>query len=207
MSVVAGPRRRGLELRRRTETTVRPTARATGGEVGPWSIVLSAIWFGSVVGLLELGLVLVTKPLRDPTPGFFRMNRHIVWMIPANNILLFGGCGALLALLAWARPRPAARTAAYLFSFFGFLTLLLAYRPLFVWASFALAVGLGYRLGRRILRHEAGFRRIVRYTFPLVGGAVAVLAGGSFSTGTSSRGKVVATGSSPQVCRRRNVLC
>jgi len=40
-----------------------------------WALAIS-IWFGLSAGLLELGLTLAQKPFIDPSPGFFRMNRH-----------------------------------------------------------------------------------------------------------------------------------
>ena len=49
------------------------------------------------------------KRMRDPSPGFFRMNRNIVWTIPAVDLTMFGICDLLLALLVRFRPRSAVR--------------------------------------------------------------------------------------------------
>src|SRR5690349_8867974 len=99
--------RRGLLAKagRRPPSIGRPGATGPAVELGPQAILLGAAWFGSVVGLLELGLLIALKPLHDPTPGFFRMNRHAVWMIPVGDLLLFSGCGVLLSLAARYRPR------------------------------------------------------------------------------------------------------
>ena len=45
------------------------------------------------------------------------MNRHVVWMIPVADLVLFAGFGLMPAALAMFRPRPAARLADRLFSF------------------------------------------------------------------------------------------
>ena len=77
-----------------------------------------SLWFGLMVGLAELGLTLAQKPLTDPSPGFFRMNRHIVWTIPTVNLTLFCLCGLALALIlrvrrAWACGSPLARSCSW----------------------------------------------------------------------------------------------
>jgi hypothetical protein len=48
-----------------------------------------ALWLGLIVGLAELVLTRVQKPLTDPSPGLFRMNRHILWTIPTVNLVVF----------------------------------------------------------------------------------------------------------------------
>ena len=40
----------------------------SGTPPGSWDVLLSAAWFGLVVGLLESGLLLALKPLRDRYP-------------------------------------------------------------------------------------------------------------------------------------------
>ena len=147
-----------------------------GGSAGPFGVLVAALWFGIVVGLLELGLHVGLKSLRDPTPGFFRENRHAVWMIPTFNLGLFLACGLPMAAVARAWPRVGPRMAFSLYGFLGSFTLLLTYRRLHVAACLLLAVGLAYRLGRRLDGNRPRFRRLVRRTLPalaLVGSAVA----------------------------------
>ncbi len=48
-----------------------------------------ALWLGLIVGLAALVLTRVQKPLTDPSPGLFRMNRHILWTIPTVNLVVF----------------------------------------------------------------------------------------------------------------------
>ena len=66
-------------------------------------------WLGMVVGLAELELTVAQKLLHDPSPGFFRMNRHIVWTIPMVDLALFGLVGLVLALIGRFWPRRAVR--------------------------------------------------------------------------------------------------
>jgi arylsulfatase A-like enzyme len=148
---------------------------------GPLAAIEMSIWFGLLTGLAELGLKLALKPLYDPSPGFFRMNRHIVWTIPTVNLVVFGVCGLLLALVARVWPRRAARIAAGLLSGMAVLTLLLTYQRLFVWSCVIVSCGLAYRLSRRIKVNLAAFRRFERRSLPLLAGGVLALV--SFSLG------------------------
>ena len=56
---------------------------------GPLCALGIALWLGLIVGLAELVLTRVQKPLTDPSPGLFRMNRHILWTIPTVNLVVF----------------------------------------------------------------------------------------------------------------------
>src|SRR5262245_5078380 len=92
---------------RRRRTQVEDTACPTTGVlIGPFSALTMSLWFGLCAGLMELGLTLVQKPLHDPSPGFFRMNRQIVWTIPTFNLALFGLVGLVLVLVLAVRVRP-----------------------------------------------------------------------------------------------------
>ncbi len=75
-------------------------------------ILGGAAWFGLIVGWAELGLVLAQKALRDPGPLFFRMNRHVLWMVPAADLAIFVAFGLAAAVLALLRPRPAVRRSS-----------------------------------------------------------------------------------------------
>src|SRR5262249_5242879 len=147
---------------RAPRATSRPGGNARRWPFVSMAILRSATWFGLVVGLLELGLVLALKRLRDPSPGFFRMNRHVVWMIPTADLVLFVGIGLSLAVVARFRPRLAVQIAAPLLGFLALLTVLLAYRPLSVFACLFLAGGLVYRFSRRIGWNEQRFQIVVR---------------------------------------------
>lgn len=168
------------------------------------AILLWSIWFGLLSALIELGLLFALKPLRDPAPGLFRMNRHVFWIIPLDNMVVFGGCGCLLALAAGFWPRLASRLAPRLLSFLAILTLLVSIRPLFAWAGLILACALAPCLGCCLLKRSQGFHRLVRVSLPILAVVVLGLAGSSFhknvmAAGSIGRGLPSATAGAPNV--------
>jgi arylsulfatase A-like enzyme len=146
--------------------------RAPEAAFGPRAALSMSIWFGLVVGPAELVLTLALKPLRDPSPGFFRMNRHIVWTMPTVSLVLFGLCGLLAALVVSFRPRWAVRFTGGLLGGLAMLILLLAIQRIYSWACIILACGLACRLAVRIERNLTPFRRIVRRSLPVLAVAV-----------------------------------
>ena len=94
----------GLARARSRWTTPRPVVGLHRVGLRPAEVALLAVWYGLATGLLELGLLLALKPLHDPSPGFFRMNRHALWMIPAVNLAVFGTAGLLLMAVTWFSP-------------------------------------------------------------------------------------------------------
>ena len=136
-----------------------------------------ALWFGLIIGLVELVLTRVQKPLTDPSPGLFRMNRHIMWTIPAVNLVVFGSCGLVMALVLRARPRLGVRAVVSPLVFLATLTLLLSCRWLHVLACLVVAFLFAYRLPRRVEASPLAFRRLVRRTMPALAGLVAVVIG------------------------------
>ena len=57
------------------------------------AVIRFSFWLGLIVSLAELGLRFAQKPLTDASPGLYRMNRHLFWMIPTVNLVVFGLCG------------------------------------------------------------------------------------------------------------------
>jgi arylsulfatase A-like enzyme len=148
------------------------------GRHGPISSVCAlaiCLWFGLCTGIFELGLTLAQKPFIDPSPGFFRMNRHIVWSIPAVNLVLFGFCGLLLALALRYGPRLSARCAVAAPVSLAVLTLLLSLHWLHFFACLVLAGVVAFRLTGRIARNLAVFRRIVLFSMAALAMVVAGL--------------------------------
>ena len=105
------------------------------------------------------------------------MNRHIVWTIPLVDLALFGGCGLLLAVAARIWPHRAVRSSAGLLGGLAILTLLLTYQGLHHWASLSLACGLSFRLGYRGEIERPAFRRLVRWSTPVLAIVVMGLVG------------------------------
>lgn len=132
----------------------------------PLDVLQSALWLGLVTGPIEVGVVLALKPLSDPTPGLFHMNRHLLWMIPAFHAVLFGALGILLGLVARLRPRCAPRRLAFVLLFCAWLGVSLAIRSLHVMACVVFSIGLGYRLSRTFVPVLTGSSRVVRRSLP-----------------------------------------
>src|SRR4051794_3345757 len=96
----------------------------SGSQRGVNRIFLTTLWFGLVAGWLELGLVLVEGAVR-PRASFdtLRTNRHLVWMVPVSDVLIFSVVGLLIALLARFQQRLAWWIALRLPVALGFLAL------------------------------------------------------------------------------------
>src|SRR4051812_12237604 len=78
-------------------------------------VFVTAIWLGLVIGIAELGMLLLWRHLNHAaTIGSLRLNRHYPWMVPASNVLIFGACGAVLEIVARAWPRVGTKVATYL---------------------------------------------------------------------------------------------
>jgi arylsulfatase A-like enzyme len=116
----------------------------------PRGVVAVAAWFGVVTGLGELGLAFGLKPLFDPAPGLFRMNRFILWTMPTVNLVFFLILGAAGAATIVLKPRTRARWLLFPFCLLAVLTLLLSFRKIHDAACLVLACGLGYRLAIRL---------------------------------------------------------
>jgi arylsulfatase A-like enzyme len=157
--------RRRFSVWGRDAANGRPASEVSFGSLAAFGM---SVWFGLIAGLAELGLTLALKMWRDPSPVFFRMNRHIVWTIPTINLAVFGLVGLLLALLVRIRPRRAVRDSAGLLGGLALLTLLLTYRPLHALACVVLACGFAYHLACRIEAHLLAFGRLVRWSLPVL---------------------------------------
>lgn len=179
MTDLYSTQRTGREMRK-ARAAVHSSVAEPHSNLGSSSICLWSLWMGMVVGLLELGLLFALKPLRDPIPGLFRMNRHALWIVPLDNMIVFSACGCLLAAVAWFSPRRASRCAPRVLGTIAVLTILLTVRPLFVWASVVLSGGLGCLLGGCLSKHSARFHRLVCATLPFFGVAALGVAGTSF---------------------------
>src|SRR5262249_39823894 len=132
-------------------------------------------------GLTELGLTLVQKPLHDPSPGFFRMNRQIVWTIPTFNLALFGLVGLMLVLVVRVRPQRSVRLCAGTLGMLSIVTVMLSCRRLPPLACVILSSGLAYRVMIGIECNLPTFRKFVRWSLlPLAAGMIGLV---SFSLG------------------------
>lgn len=150
---------------------------AQGFTFGSLSAFMISVWFGLAVGLVELGLTITQKLMHDPSPGFFRMNRNVVWTIPTVDLALFGLVGLVLALVARFRPRGAAWVSVGLLGGMALLALLLSSPRLHTAACLLLACGFGYRFAARVEPRLAALLTLVRRTLPVLAVGVVALVG------------------------------
>ena len=139
----------------------------------------TAAWLGLVIGLLEVGILLVEKyQNRVATIGALRLNRHYPWMIPLAHLAVFGAVGLGLELIRRARPSLANRLAPLALGTLSVLALLLSIRVLNTIACVLLACGVAWRLVPRLWRLRPGFSRVVRASLiPLGLGLIALVIG------------------------------
>ncbi|MDG3004780.1 sulfatase [Paludisphaera mucosa] len=149
------------------------SAPAAERTVSPLGVARLALLFGLLTGALELTQWLVRNAVSGGVSlGDFQMSRHFFWMIPASNLVIFGGSGAVLGLVAWLRPRWAGRVALWAMGFLCGLALLLTVPGLYAFAAVALAAGVGAMTSRHGSTHLPRFQRLL-VVAPLVLGAVA----------------------------------
>lgn len=149
--------------------------RTDAGTLTPRRAVVLSVWFGLVAGLTELALAIGLKPLFDSSPGLFRMNRHILWTMPAVNLALFLILGLAAAATLCLRPRTAARWMLFPLCMLAALTFLLSFRKIHDLACLAMACGLGYRMATWLEPRVETLLRVVRHSLmPLTAVAAGV---------------------------------
>jgi arylsulfatase A-like enzyme len=108
-------------------------------------VLLAAVIFGLVTGLLELLLLVARVELFEN--GFFLRSAHFVWMVPVSDLAISASAGALLALVRAATGRPAMRGVVRILTFLASMSLLLLIRGFSSWACALLAGGIAVQAG------------------------------------------------------------
>jgi arylsulfatase A-like enzyme len=135
-----------------------------------------SIWCGLLAGLLEVGVIVLRKQTVDLN-HFYWMSRHFLWLIPLTNLLIFVGLGLAFSFLLLCWPRFGSHFAARSLCGVTLLAIIWAAFPTIYGPSgFILAVGLASRLVPLVEKRPAGFRRLVKFSFPVLVIALAVLA-------------------------------
>ncbi len=143
--------------------------------LGPWSLLLLLSWCGLVAGLLEVGVIVLRKRTFDLT-HLLPMSRHFVWLIPLTDLVIFLALGVLLSpLVLWGRRGR--WLAPRLLCTLTLLPPIWAASPrIFGPSGILLALGAATWFVPALERRSAGFRRLVRISFPAVVGLVSLLA-------------------------------
>jgi arylsulfatase A-like enzyme len=137
------------------------------GTLPPLMVV--AIWFGLVSGLLELGLVYARNHLVGwSTLSSLQISRHFPWMIPVANLALFLAWGLLVAVLGRVWKRIGGQTSIALLSFPACLAPLLLLPGLYWTAHLALAGALAMCIGKWVWAVRGRFCRLVITSLPVV---------------------------------------
>ncbi|MGH9504492.1 MAG: sulfatase [Terriglobales bacterium] len=136
-------------------------------------LLLLAIWFGIIAGLLEgVGLLLFQRINWARWGPTLHVSDAIIWISPVVDLILF--CLLTSALWTVGRLIPRLRMLQAAIALLTFLTV---YDWLTVTARLShlscvvLAAGVGLAFSRWVARHEAATLQFVRRTFPLVAGA------------------------------------
>jgi arylsulfatase A-like enzyme len=138
--------------------------------------VILFAWCGLVSGLLEVGTLVLRKSTFDPNHLYW-MGRQFVWLIPLTNLVVFLAAGILLGLITFAGGRRGSWLAARMLCALTLLPAALVALPqIYDWALMLVALGIASRLVPALERHGAAFGRLVRITFSVVAGLVAILA-------------------------------
>jgi arylsulfatase A-like enzyme len=147
-----------------SESTLAKGERGTGSDAifpAPIpSLLLVAAWFGLLTGFGEVSLLAAKRILLQQ---FIRFGPNLIWMAPLSDLLFFIVPGLILALVAWRWPKAiSVRTACLVFAFLSFLSLLLLYSKIHVYAALLLASGLAVQTSRIIAKRPQRFLRLVR---------------------------------------------
>lgn len=153
-------------------------ARAPGG---PLALVAAALWAGLVVGLVESALFLAR--VRFLQHGLYRKSPHVLWMIPAADLAIFGAAGLLLAAVVRPLPRAGGSLARWLLCILALMTPLLAIPGLRMSSCLLLAVGLSCWVAPTVRAHAEGFTRLIRWSLPPLGLALLALVGVALARG------------------------
>ena len=140
----------------------------------PVNYLLLASWFGFLTGLVEVLLLGIKKFYLGQ---FIKFGPDVIWMAPVADAALFLIPACLLMLLAWRWPKLGSlHVGLFVFSFLGFLSLLLMYYPIHLYAKILLAAGLAVQAVRVMMRWSLPYPHLFRRTAPWMAAIVVVLA-------------------------------
>ena len=156
---------------------------------GPFPVLLIALWFGLVAGLLELTFLVTRAQVFEN--GAWMRSPHSVWMVPVSNLLLAAAGGVFLCLLARARPRWGRRLVVGTLVALACLGQLLLIRGLNLFTCVLIAAGLARQLTPVVIARWPRFLSLVRRSLPSLLGVVVALVGFSFARDSFARHRAI----------------
>jgi hypothetical protein len=140
------------------------------------SLFALSAWCGLIAGLLEVATIVVRKEFFDAN-RLYGMSRHFVWLIPLTNLLLFLvlGISSWFAGLIWPRRGRDLRLVVMV-AIMLLPPALIAFPRIYPVALVFVALGVAARVVPLIQKHARGFSRFVRWSLPVAGLIVLMLA-------------------------------
>lgn len=155
--------------KRLSRTFVRVESAPVEGRSGRFTLTLQGAWCGLVAGLLGLVLMLTQQAWTGAVRlDFLTLNRHVHWMMPATDGLLFTLLGAVLGLVAGRFPKYGPRGALCLLAFLTTLEVLSTIEGMHAAARLILAAGLASCAARASGAGSRTFDVGVRRTLPVL---------------------------------------
>lgn len=134
------------------------------------NLILAAVWFGILTGLVEAGVLMLFQRLNwarwGPMP---HVSEPILWVSPLVDLIFF----FLIALTVWLMERvlpglPALKILLFVLAGLSVYDWLLAIGRLYDWSSVIFAVGVAFAFTRWIAKHELQAIAFWRKTLPWV---------------------------------------
>jgi arylsulfatase A-like enzyme len=143
-------------------------------------VFLFSVWCGLAAGLLEVGARVASAAVVK-SGRLYPLSRHFIWAGPLSNLLLFSAIGFLLALLTRLSPRQGGWLSPRLACALLLVPALMATVPdVYPEAWFLLAFGTSVQVVGRLGQFAPTVGRWLWWSFPVMVGTVAVLAGSVF---------------------------
>jgi arylsulfatase A-like enzyme len=160
----------------RPDLKVAPAERLVPGWLrGEFPVLLIAVWFGLVAGLLELALLVFRVEVFEG--GAFIRSQQFIWMVPVSELALFTVGGLFLGLVARALPRWGQSLVIGLLVTLTCLSLSLLIRGFYSLACVLIALGVARQTTPALIRQWPRLLTLVRRGVPLLLGVVFVLVG------------------------------
>ncbi len=132
----------------------------------PW---LLALWFALACGLLEGTLYQLPAVRMFIIRQNVRLDADAWWLPVAANLVWFGVLAAIVWLLArWHPQRFGWKTQFGIFAFMGALSLILIQTRIHDSAAYLLSIGVGVALARFAGPREAGVRKAMAWSLPVL---------------------------------------